>query len=728
MNGPIPQILARAQALHRAGRWVEAAQGYESVLATDPRQVEALNLLAQLQAEQGNYASALQLLSRSLTASPRQPYMLNMKGILLAQEKRYDAALKSLDRALLLKPDFAEAFLNRGNVRQELKRPAAALADFDAALAKRPDYADAWTNRGNVLQELERFSDAIASYERALALRPDADAYTNCGNALTRLKRFDAALGRFAQALALQPSHPEAHFGKATALSGLLRYDEAVPAYERAIALRADYVEALSGLAYLLCDLKRHQDALVWFDRILALGGASPDIVGDRLAAQLHIAIWDRFDEQCDFIRQAIRSGAPVKSLNVVLAISSDAKTLQQCAANFAAARARPPASPDWRGERYAHDRIRIGYYSSDFHSHVVAHSLTEVFERHDRKRFEVVAFAFGPDGEDAMRDRVKRAVDRFIDVRNESDQAIGALTRQLEVDIAIDLNGFTIGNRAPIFARRVAPIQVNYLGFPGTLGARHIDYIIADETLIPAAHVDAYTEKVVYLPYSYQPSDTQRPFASRTPARAEADLPETGFVFCCFNNVFKLTPDLFALWMGLLDRVRGSVLWLRVDSAVARENLRGHARRHGIAAERLVFAPRLGSAEHLARHRLADLFLDTFYYNAHATANDALWAGLPVLTCLGNTYASRVGASLLGALDLSELIAKTHAEYEALALKLALEPALLASIRRKLAENRTTRPLFDTGLYVRHLETAYEAMWRRQQEGKAPGHIHVAP
>lgn len=728
MNAQVNELLAQAAALHRAGRQPEAAQLYSALLRQNPRQIEALNLYAQLTAEQGQFENALQLVMRSLRIEPRQPYLLNVQGILLAQLKRPDDALKSLNKAILQKPDFAEAFLNRGNVRQELKQPAEALTDFDAALALRPDYADAWVNRGNVLQELRRFGDAVTAYEKALSLIEDADALNNCGNALTQLKRFTEALARYERAIALRPGHAEAYFGKGNACAGLERYDEAARAYESAVAQKPDYSEAHSSLAYVLAFLKRYDEALRSFDRVLELDPAHPYIAGDRLSAEMHIAKWDHFDEECARVVQLIRAGERASSPSAVLAIPSDAKTLQKCAETYARDKFPPLATPDWRGERYERDRIRIGYYSADFHNHATAHLLAEILERHDRTRFEIVAFSFGPETDDPVRARLKRAFDRFHDVRQEDDPAIGALSRREEIDIAVDLKGFTVDNRASLFARRLAPIQVNYLGFPGTLGAPYIDYIIADKTLIPAEHADAYSEAIVYLPHSYQANDTKRPIAERTPTKAELGLPDTGFVFCCFNNNYKITPDLFSLWTRLLAQIDGSVLWLLEDNETARDNLRAHASGRGIAPSRLIFAPRMALAEHLARHRVADLFLDTFYCNAHTTASDALWAGLPVLTCLGNTFTSRVAASLLNAIGLPELITNAHEAYEQTALKLAREPALLRSMREKLTRNRLTEPLFNASLYTRHLEAAYAAMWERARRGDTPASITVAP
>jgi predicted O-linked N-acetylglucosamine transferase (SPINDLY family) len=366
-------------------------------------------------------------------------------------------------------------------------------------------------------------------------------------------------------------------------------------------------------------------------------------------------------------------------------------------------------------------ERVRLAYLSADFHDHATAYLVAELFERHDRARFEVTGFSYGPDDQSAMRARLKAGLDRFVDVRGRSDREVAELMRAEGIDIAVDLKGFTGNNRAGIFAWRGAPLQAAYLGFPATMGASFIDYIIADQVVIPPGLEGAYAEKVVRLPDSYQVNDRQRRIAERTPSRAAAGLPEQGFVFCSFNNNYKIRPATFDVWMRLLRQVEGSVLWLLQDNAAAVENLRRHAEARGVAADRLVFAPRLGLDAHLARHRLADLFLDTFPVNAHTTASDALWAGLPVLTCAGATYAGRVAGSLLHAVGLPELITHSLGDYEALALRLAREPALLASFRQRLVRDRQTCALFDTTRFTRHLEAAYTAMWERQQGGEPP-------
>jgi predicted O-linked N-acetylglucosamine transferase (SPINDLY family) len=380
-----------------------------------------------------------------------------------------------------------------------------------------------------------------------------------------------------------------------------------------------------------------------------------------------------------------------------------------------------------WRGERYRYDRIRVAYLSADFHSHATAYLAAGLFEAHDRSRFETVAISFGPDDSSEMRGRLKGAFDRFIDVRDKSDHAAATLLNEMEIDIAVDLKGFTQDARPGILAYRPAPVQVNYLGHPGTMGARYIDYLIADRRIVPEGHERHYREKIVCLPDSYQANDRKRRIAERTPTRAEEGLPDTGVVFCSFNGSFKITPEVFDIWMRLLKSAEGSVLWLLDDNPTAVRNLKREAEARGVPAQHLVFAPRRPLDVHLARHRLADLFLDTLPCNAHTTASDALWAGLPVLACTGNTFAGRVAASLLFAVGLPELITDSLSSYEAMAMKLALDPTELAQLKAKLAAQRNTAALFDTERFTRDLESAYVTMWERSQRGMPPESFSVA-
>jgi predicted O-linked N-acetylglucosamine transferase (SPINDLY family) len=436
---------------------------------------------------------------------------------------------------------------------------------------------------------------------------------------------------------------------------------------------------------------------------------------------EIAICRWDKLAARVEALRAQVRSRSNVVEPFTFLAVSHSAEEQRLCAERHVQEKLPARFAPLWQGTRYRHDRIRLAYLSADYHEHATAYLAAGLFERHDRARFELIGVSYGPHDASPMRGRLERAFERFVDVRNRSDEEAARMLHALEVDVAVDLKGHTTGSRPGILAHRPAPIQAAYLGYPGTMGAPFIDYLLADRVVIPEDERRFYAEKVVYLPGCYQVNDAQRAIAPRTPSRAEAGLPRDGFVFCCFNNNYKILPPVFGAWMRLLRDVPGSVLWLLEDNTAAKRNLQEAARARGIDPARLVFAARLPPAEHLARHRAADLFLDTLPCNAHTTASDALWAGLPVLTCAGTTFAGRVAASLLSAIGLDELVTSSPQEYEALALALARDPGRLAGLRGRLARERATAPLFDTERFRRGLEAAYAAMWEAWQRGEAP-------
>jgi len=502
--------------------------------------------------------------------------------------------------------------------------------------------------------------------------------------------------------------------------------NEAEAGYRQALQIKPDMAEAYNNLGIVLGKVNRHEEVVACFKKLLSIKPDQAFALGMYLHSKMHCCNWEGIDDTFHELRSGIDADKAVSTPFHILAIPSTPAQQKRCAEIYV--REKYPevcVSSDVK-ERYSHGKIRLGYFSSDFYNHATAYLVAELLEQHDRARFEVIGFSFGASPNDNMRQRVSAAFDRFIDVNNQPDQDIATLARNLEIDIAVDLKGFTEGGRTSIFALRPAPIQVNYLGYPGTMGAPYIDYLIADPTLITAEYQQHYTEKISYLPDTYQVNDSHRRISERQFTRSEVGLPDEGFVFCCFNNNFKITPDVFDIWMQLLKQVEGSVLWLFKGNAQATQNLLNEARKRGIVPERLIFAPRMDLPDHLARHRLADLFLDTFYCNAHTTASDALWAGLPVLTYLGDTFAGRVAASLLNAIGLPELITHSHEEYQALALELATNPEKLASIKRQLAKNRLTHPLFDTALFTRHIEDAFTQMWERHQKSLLPDHIYV--
>jgi predicted O-linked N-acetylglucosamine transferase (SPINDLY family) len=594
------------------------------------------------------------------------------------------------------------------------------------AIAVDPAVAEAHSNLGLVLQELHRYDEALASHQRALTLDPGAaESLNNRGNTLMALNRPQEALADYDEALRRQPEFALAHNNRGNALMALGRSEDALPAFERALQLMPDFALALNNRGRAFRDLKRFDEAAAAFARLLVLAPQQPYAPGMLFEARLNACDWTNYEAASATIATAVERGEPADAPFSFVGHALSPASQLDCARTFVGAEF-PPSPALWKAGSARHDRIRIAYVSSDFREHAVAYLSAGLFERHDRTQFEIVGISHGADDGGATRTRLVAGFDRFVDVRGRSDRAVAQSLCDDDVDIAVDLNGFTVNSRTGIFAHRGAPLQVSFLGFPGTTGASFFDYIIGDRHVIPRHCDAAYSEKIVRLPDSYQVNDDRRAIAAVTPARAELGLPERGFVFCSFNNSYKIRPAAFAVWMRLLQRVEGSVLWLIDDNVAATANLRRHAERYGVAANRLVFAPRVPLDQHLARHRRADLFLDTFPYTAHTTGSDALRAGLPLVTLTGETFASRVAASLLNAVGLPELVTETLPAYEALALELASVPGKLAAVKAKLARLLPAAPLFDTDRFRRHLESAYLRMHDRLLRGQAPATFDI--
>jgi predicted O-linked N-acetylglucosamine transferase (SPINDLY family) len=590
-----------------------------------------------------------------------------------------------------LKGDYVAAFINCGNLRQKLKRFESALASYDKAIELEQGHASAFLGRGVSLVSLRRFADALASYDQAIALDDQfAEAYINRGIVLQEMGKTEAAIVSFNRAIQLDPTFAEAYQARGISLASSRQLEAAVASFDRAIAIDAD---------------RRY-------------------LRGMRLHTQMQICEWRDFTREREFIVEGIRGRNAICPPHPLLALIDD-PPLQRLTAELWVAHECPPN--DVLGDIPARPRpqkIKIGYFSADFRDHAVALLTAELFEIHDRTKFEIVAFAFGPESKDPVRARLERAFDEFFDVRTHSDIEVAKLARQLEIDIAVDLGGFTEHCRTGIFAFRAAPIQVSYIGYLGTMAAPYMDYLLADAAIIPEVERVHYSEKIVYLP-SYQVNDSQRSSA-RVLAREDLGLPRHGFAFSCFNSNYKITPATFAAWMQILKRVADSSLYIYSESDIVDRNLRKEARKCGVDSDRIVFGRRIAREDYLARFRAMDLFLDTFPYNAGTTASDALWAGLPVLTCTGRSFASRMATSLLKAIDLPELIAPSAEEYEHLAVQLAEEPKRISQIKAKLERNRASARLFDTRSFATNLEAAYCKMLERFEAGLPPDHIHV--
>src|SRR5258706_1820415 len=746
----------RGNALLTLNRCAEAIASYDRAIALKLDYAEAWHNRAVARIVLQDYPEAESDLNRALSLRPDYPDALEHRGIALAAQGRHHEALSSYDAANNSVPGQAELICRRADCFLHLERFAEALADYDCALAIAPADSDAWHNRGVVLSRLGRITEALESYDQALRLRPDfAESWHNRGSALLALKHHAEALASYDRALAARPDYAEAWKSRGTVLVLLQRYGDALAAFDSAIRIRTNDAGAWEGRGNALLRLQRNEEALASYDEALRLQPGKPDVLYNRasvlsllegfresaedceallaiepsypyargllILARLHRCEWRDLRGARNRIAEDLADGRHVIHPFDHLAISGSPDEQLRCARILVENQFPASLTPLSRGARYRHDRIRIAYLSADFYAHATAFLMAGVFEHHDRTRFETYAVSFGPNDKSAMRARLERGFDRFLDVRDESDSAIAAKLREMEVDIAVDLKGYTRLAKPGILARRPAPLQVHYLGYPGTMGADYIDYLLADRVVIPEHDRAFYAEQIVYLPGSYQCNDSARRVSVHTPSRADAGLPEAGFVFCCFNSNYKIMPEIFDIWMRLLAETEGSVLWLFQENADAATNLRREAEARGISSGRLIFAERTGLEHHLARLKLADLVLDTLPYGAHTTASDALWVGVPVLSALGSTFAGRVAASLLNAIGVPELSTPSLEAYEDQAKKLACNPAALAAIRAKLLANRDTHPLFHTPRFTHHLEAAYLAMWERQQRGLPP-------
>jgi len=677
--------------------------------------LKALNQQAVQALQSGDLARADSLIEQLGAARPGHPLVNYLLGALRIQQGRSAEAIKPLEMAHRAKPDNVSVLLHMGNALQELKRFDEAVTNYDMALKLKPDFADALNNRGNALGALKQFDAALDSFDAALAIdSSDASIWYNRGSLLQKMGRYQKAIACFDRALVLDPNHAEAHSNKGSALVELRQPTLGLNCLERAVGLQPGNPAFRMNRASALSQMDRFGEALAEYDRVRVLAPDFPRLFGRIALTALYESHWARMAKIGAELQARVHAGEAGIDPWTLISYGGDNELLQRCARNVMREAVPEPLPALWKGEAYDHDRIRLAYVSADFRAHPVGFQLVELLERHDRSRFEVIGISSGQDDGSDIRARIIAACDQFHDMAQTSDQEVAERLRALEVDIAVDLSGHTHGTRVGSFERRPAPVQAAWLGFPGTSGAREMDFILGDAIVTPPQHQPFYGEKITALPGSFFPIDSGK-VAGAPLTRAQAGLPDDAFVFCCFNRNWKITQAVFGIWLRLLEQVPGSVLWLREYTPNSNAALLKWAEQTGMNTGQIIFADRVSLEDHLARHALADLFLDTLPYGAHATAADALWAGLPVLTQIGDVFAGRVGASLLSAAGLPELITRTPEEYEATALGLAREPARLKAIREKLAANRATAPLFDMARFTRGLEAAYETMLKEK-------------
>lgn len=756
-------LLKWSFALQHSGNCRESIAVAKRALVLDEGLVDAHYVISLAYRDLGERDAAKQHLQAAIALDNSfEPAYMDL-CVALAQAGHYEECQSTILQAIERFPKNAIFPFYAGNASLEAGEFMRAVGAYQSALALQPHFPEALQGVFTAFQRLGKSDQAVAYFEQLAAANPgDAWTHLHLGKSLIATGQYNLALTSFRHALAVRPTLKEAHFSSGVAYEALGRVQDALMGYEACLALNPKDVQCLNRRGILLQRVGNSEAALHCFaaaltlspedtailsncaqlyavcgqqtaamtllSKLIALDPSNNFAKGTLFSLKLTCCDWTGYGECVEEVRHAVRGGQYPMAPFSFLAISDSAQEQLQCAATYVSTISTPTKRLFHKRNPETHDRIHVAYLSADFHDHATAYLMAELFELHDRSKIVLTAISFGPDSTGFMRTRLKKAFDHFVDVRLHSDAEVARMMCDMEVDIAVDLKGYTTDSRPGILALRAAPIQVNYLGYPGTMGAWFIDYIVADRVVVPYQERDNYSEAIVYLPDSYQVNDQQRGISDLPLSRTACGLPETGMVFCCFNNNHKINPPVFSVWMRLLHAIPGSVLWLLADNPSAVQNLRNEATRRGVDPHRLVFAPRVELDVHLARHRLADLFLDTLPYNAHTTASDALWAGLPVLTCLGSAFAGRVAASLLYAIDLPELVTLSLQDYEQRALELANHPGLLAALRQKVEQRKQMSALFDTGRFCAHLESAYETMYTTHLEGDSPRSFSVMP
>jgi len=735
--------LQQAVACHRSGQLDEAESLYLDMLKDSPNEPQLLNFLGTLKTQKKELSTAVDLIQKAIQIKQDYPQAHCNLGVAFEAEghllkaqscfelaikhkpdyalawfnlgnihhksKHYESAIDCFNKAVQHKPDYAQAYMNCGLAQDALGLIERAHANYDAAINLSPTYAEAFNNKGSLFMQEKRYREAYLCFEQALTHNAHyAKAYFNKGTALNALKLPGLAISCFDEAIQLAPEFVEAFCNRGVSYRELGQFDLALHNLQRALALNDQDVDVHFNLGNLLDDNKLFSEATYHLQRVLALNpDTAADCVGPLMNIQMKMCDWKGFQQRIEDVQHRVQVVKRSTELLPLLAVTADADLLLQAGQVYCDQHYPHQANHFEAKQSNNNTRLVVGYFSSDFNNHPLAHLFSEVFELHDRSQFEIHAFSLSRKPHDSFTQRIIGNVDYFWDCGALSHTSLLDLARQHNLNIAVDLNGATGGCRMEIFASRVAPVQINYLGFPGTIGSKYHDYIIADDYLIPTELQTHYSEKVIYLP-CFQANDRKRNVSKIPPSRAQLDLPDKAFVFCCFNNSYKIQPTQFASWMQIMSKVPSSVLWLVTDSGDVEQNLRDQAQQLGVAPDRLIFSKRMAHPDYLASYVCADLFLDTYPFNAGTTANDALWMGLPLVTLSGNTFASRMAGSLLHAVGLPELITTNLEDYENLAVELASDPIRLGKLREQLKANRSSCVLFDSPLFVSKLEEQY--------------------
>jgi protein O-GlcNAc transferase len=705
----------------------KAKENFEFGLKLQPRNYSYKYNLATILIKLKNYLRAATILEEVIAENDRFSEAINNLTVCYMMLARYHEALGTADRAINVAPYRAESWSNRAAVLNHLALYNEAIVSCEASIKLDPNYADAWSNQGYAQRRLGSLDESLISVDTALTLEPNhAEAWTTKGNLFYDSGLYEKALSCYECASNLLPDSVESLLNKGNALESLGRNLEALACYNRALMLRKNFANAWIGRGYIFSKIGRYAKAISSYKRALQLEPNSDYLLGKLLHTELVLCDWKHFTVRRDQIRNAAREGRRPATPFQALLFEDDPHMQKLIATSYAESQQKTGKAVSPLSIPVRKEKITLGYFSTDFRDHPVSYLAAELFEQHDRGKFNVVGVYLGPRTESDMQRRLVKTFDRFLFVGNLPAEEIVKQSRQIGIDVAVDMNGYTQGARYDIFASRVAASQISFLGYPGTMGSLFFDYLIADRVVIPKDNIACFSEKIIFMPDCYQPNDSTRLVSTKKFTRESCGLPKDGFIFACFNNNMKILPDIYKCWMRVLDRVPGSILWLFDGEGVASRNLARQASANGINLDRIFFAEKLPMPEHLARITVADLFLDTFPYNAHTTASDALRVGLPVLTCVGETFASRVCASLLSTMKLPELITSSLAEYESVAINLAIRPEALTIIREKLKHNFRRTSLFDSESFAHNIEKAYLKVVEYHRTGVAPRHIWV--
>lgn len=712
----INELLNRAVALHQAGDLTQAETLYLQILELEPKHDNSLHLLGVLYHQQEKHTSAIALIKQAITVNAAPEYYNNL-GLAYKAENEVDLAITQFQTAIHLKADYAEPYNNLGAIYQTQDKYDLAIHYYQQALKYNADYTAALTNLINLLKRQQKNEELVKLFGKLSLTQPDNFLILNeIGVLLQNKGELDEALGYYQRALELKPDDASLYNNIGCIFQHKGELEQAIHYFEKAIERQDDLAITHFNMGELFRCQGLFSKSIDCYQKALHFKPDSIVTFDSLFTSKINMCDWSDYQQHIEKIIDDVKKNNGAYQVFTLFSITDSAQLHDQCAKQYVKVKC---------DNKYKHDKIRIAYISADFREHPVSRLMVGLFEQHDRTRFDIIAISLKNEKQTAFLQRVISAFDQFIDVSAKSNLEVVDLIRRLNIDIAVDLMGHTRHSRTNIFSYRVAPIQINYLGFPSTMGADYIDYIIADSFLIPKDQQAYYSENIIYLPECFQVNDDKQDIVIN-PTRLEVGLPETGFVFCSFNHVYKISPTVFSCWMRLLQQVEHSVLWILSSEPIAQHNLLNEAKARGITEERIIFAPKTSKEQHLARFQLADLFLDTFPCNAGTTASDALSAGVPIVTCSGHSMPSRMAGSLLTTMNLSELVTFNLEDYEALALILATTPDLLAEIRAKLAVNRQTSPLFNTDRFRRHIEAAYIEVMQRQQRGEKPSTLYV--